>query len=161
MIQNQLDNGSYWNSIHVVDVGKVEKGVCRYKLTTTILISISPSSFELVVEKCDNNNNNNNNTTRITGSLVRQNVRGCKISSMDNSNSSSQHIVNIGKFIEDVETEMRKEMDSLYIQKTQNIVDMIRKDTLKPTQGQEHTRVLNEAVLAMAMNRKVKLSGKD
>ena len=149
LIQNKVDNGSYWNSIHVVDVGRIEMGgMCHYKLTTTILISVSPS--ELGME-----------STRITGSLVRQNDRECKISSQDSSSSiGSQHIVNIGKFIEDVETEMRKEMDSLYIQKTKNVVDMIRKDTMKPTQGQEHTRVLNEAVLAMAMNRKTKLSGK-
>eukprot|EP00984_Skeletonema_dohrnii_P016941 scaffold7619_cov87-Skeletonema_dohrnii-CCMP3373.AAC.1 len=151
LIQNKVDNGSYWNSIHVVDVGRIERGgMCHYKLTTTILISVSPSDSELGMES----------TTRITGSLVRQNDRECKISSQDSSSIGSQHIVNIGKFIEDVETEMRKEMDSLYIQKTKNVVDMIRKDNMKPTQGQEHTRVLNEAVLAMAMNRKTKLSGK-
>lgn len=119
----------------------------QYNLTTTILISISPFG-----------STENNKSTRITGSLVRQNTRECKILSLDS--ISNQHIVNIGKFIEDVETEMRKEMDSLYIQKTKNIVEMIRKDTMKPTQGQEHTRVLNEAVLAMAMNRKAKVSGK-
>mmetsp|Transcript_31559 Transcript_31559/g.47181 ORF Transcript_31559/g.47181 Transcript_31559/m.47181 type:complete len:303 (-) Transcript_31559:40-948(-) len=151
LIQNKVDNGSYWNSIHVVDVGRIERGsMCQYKLTTTILISVSPSDSELGTES----------TTRITGSLVRQNDRECKISSQDSSRIGSQHIINIGKFIEDVETEMRKEMDSLYIQKTKNVVDMIRKDNMKPTQGQEHTRVLNEAVLAMAMNRKTKLSGK-
>ena len=102
-------------------------------------------------------------STTISGSLIRQNARKCNINSSSDSSSSSirsEHIVNIGKFIEDVETEMRKEMDSLYIQKTKNVVDMIRKDTMKPTQGQEHTRVLNEAVLAMAMNRKTKLGGK-
>jgi hypothetical protein len=31
---------------------------------------------------------------------------------------------------------------------------MIRKQSEGPTQGKEHTRVLNEAVLAMAMSRK-------
>jgi capping protein beta len=145
LIHNKVDDGSYWNSIHVVDVGNVQEGKCHYKLTSTILISITPPS-EVV------------KSTTITGSLVRQNARECKISSQDS--TSSQHIINIGRFIEDVETEMRKEMDSLYIRKTQTIVDMIRKDTLKPTQGQEHTRVLNEAVLAMAMNRKAKVSEK-
>ena len=159
LIQNKVDNDSYWNSIHVVDVGRIERrgssSMCQYKLTTTILISVTPSSSETTEQKeC---------TTRISGSLIRQNVRECKISSsLDSSRSSigSEHIVNIGKFIEDVETEMRKEMDSLYIQKTRNVVEMIRKDVRKPTQGEEHTRVLNEAVLAMAMERKAKLSGK-
>ncbi len=154
LIQNKVDDGSYWNSIHVVDVGGIERGSrCEYKLTTTILISVTPSE-----EK-----NMESESTTISGSLIRQNSRKCNISSSSDSSSSSirsEHIVNIGKFIEDVETETRKEMDSLYIQKTKNVVDMIRKDTVKPNQGQEHTRVLNEAVLAMAMNRKTKLSGK-
>ncbi|KAL7454015.1 hypothetical protein ACHAWC_005658, partial [Mediolabrus comicus] len=148
LIQNNVENGSNWNSIHVVDVGKLDKksGTCQYKLTTTILISISPPS-ELM-----------KSSTTITGSLVRQNTRECKVTT--STDTSSQHIINIGKFIEDIETEMRKEIDSLYIQKTKNIVEMIRKDTMKPTQGQEHTRVLNEAVLAMALNRKAKVSEK-
>lgn len=156
LIQNKVNDGSYWNSIHVVDVGGIERGSrCEYKLTTTILISVTPPSSE----------GKDVESTTISGSLIRQNVRECNISSSSDSSSSgssirSEHIVNIGKFIEDVETEMRKEMDSLYIQKTKNVVDMIRKDAMKPTQGQEHTRVLNEAVLAMAMNRKTKLSGK-
>ena len=147
LIQNKVENGSSWNSIHVVDVGKLDKksGTCQYKLTTTILISISPPP-ELM------------KSTAITGSLVRQNSRECKVTT--STDTSSQHIINIGKFIEDIETEMRKEIDSLYIQKTKNIVEMIRKDTMKPTQGQEHTRVLNEAVLAMALNRKAKVSEK-
>lgn len=153
LIQNKVDDGSYWNSIHVVDVGGIERGSrCEYKLTTTILISVTPSEEKKDVE-----------STTISGSLIRQNSRKCNISSSSDSSSSSirsEHIVNIGKFIEDVETEMRKEMDALYIQKTKNVVDMVRKDAMKPTQGQEHTRVLNEAVLAMAMNRKTKLGGK-
>lgn len=167
LIQNKLDNdGSYWNSIHVVDVGRIERrgsssSMCQYKLTTTILMSVTPSSSSETMEQPESTAAT---TTRISGSLIRQNVRECKISSSHDSSSrssiGSEHIVNIGKFIEDVETEMRKEMDSLYIQKTKNVVEMIRKDVRKPTQGEEHTRVLNEAVLAMAMERKAKLSGK-
>ncbi len=162
LIQNKVENGSYWNSIHVVDVGRIEtrgsRSMCQYKLTTTILISVTPSSSETMEQSTATT------ATRISGSLIRQNVRECKISSSHDSSSrssiGSEHIVNIGKFIEDVETEMRKEMDSLYIQKTKNVVEMIRKDAKMPTQGEEHTRVLNEAVLAMAMERKAKLSGK-
>ena len=145
LIHNKVDSSSYWNSIHVVDVGTIERGrMCQYKLTTTILVSFSPSELG---EKSA--------TRTITGTLIRHNSRQCTISSLDS--ISNLHIVNIGKFIEDVETEMRKEMDSLYIQKTKNIVETIRKDNVNPTQGKEHTRVLNEAVLAMAMNRKAKV----
>ena len=143
LIQNSVENMGYWNSIHVVDVGKVLDGKCQYKLTTTILLSITPSEVQ---------------STSISGSLVRKNVRDGKVSSPSD---DSGHIINIGRMIEDVESEMRSEMDSLYIQKTRNVVEMIRKErTGKASEGQEHTRVLNEAVLAMAMSRKAKVSGK-
>jgi hypothetical protein len=53
---------------------------------------------------------------------------------------------------------MRSELDGLYIQKTKSVVGTIRKQSEKPTQGKEHTRVLNEAVLAMAISRKANLT---
>lgn len=148
LIQNQIDDVNYWNSIHVVDVGAVQKGgKCQYTLTTTLLISVAPPS-----EGHESSNN------IVTGSLTRYNKRECNIEE----DSSSSHIINIGKFIEDIESDMRSELDSLYIQKTKTVVDMIRNDSggnNKVTQGKEHTRVLNEAVLAMAMNKKVNLGG--
>jgi len=144
LIQNRANDENYWNSIHVVDVGQVKKGKCVYKLTTTLLLSITPSSEEQL-----------QSTNNISGSLIRNNVRECK------AEENSSHIINIGKFIEDIESEMRSEMDSLYIQKTKTVVEMIRKECRGgKTQGQEHTKVLNEAVLAMAMNRKANLSDK-
>lgn len=143
LVQNKVDEGNYWNSIHVVDVGDIKKGVCTYKLTTTILISVTPSSEEKPKLQ----------STNVAGSLVRHNVRECKVEGED----GSGHVINIGKFVEDVESEMRSEMDSLYVQKTRAVVEMIRKESRGPTQGQEHTRVLNDAVLAMAMERKAKV----
>ena len=155
LVQNRIDSGNYWNSIHVIDVGKVHNGKCTYRLTSTILLSVTPLS---------NNDEEGgkvpqSSSTNITGSLIRQNVRECKVvnAEEDGCCSSSSHIINIGHFIEDVENEMRSEMDSLYIQKTKTVVEMIRKDTGPVTQGAEHTRVLNEAVLAMAMNRKANI----
>mmetsp|Transcript_18029 Transcript_18029/g.32619 ORF Transcript_18029/g.32619 Transcript_18029/m.32619 type:complete len:284 (+) Transcript_18029:49-900(+) len=145
LIQNRVDEGNSWNSIHVVDVGRVSKGKCTYKLTTTLLLSVTPPHTQ---------SSSSSSTTNISGSLVRHNVRECKVSADDD----SSHIINIGKFIEDVELEMRSEMDSLYVQKTRTVLEEMRKDGLVgPTQGQEHTKVLNEAVLAMAMERKAKL----
>jgi capping protein beta len=143
LIQNKVDDNNYWNSIHVVDVGQVQKGKCQYKLTSTLLLSITPSEEEV-------------QSTNISGSLIRHNVRECKVE-----DDNSSHIINIGKFIEDMESEMRSEMDSLYIQKTKNVVEMLRQEGQREkTEGQEHTKVLNEAVLAMAMNRKAKLDDK-
>mmetsp|Transcript_43320 Transcript_43320/g.79285 ORF Transcript_43320/g.79285 Transcript_43320/m.79285 type:complete len:258 (-) Transcript_43320:101-874(-) len=150
LIQNRVDDGNYWNSVHVVDVGRVQKGKCQYKLTTTLLLSITPPPPPP-------SGNKERQSTNISGSLIRHNVRECKVSttSSPNDDDGSSHIINIGKFIEDVESEMRSEMDSLYIQKTKTVVEEIRKESPgEKTQGQEHTKVLNEAVLAMAMSRK-------
>ena len=52
---------------------------------------------------------------------------------------------------------MRSEMDSLYIQKTRMVVEEMRREHPGATQGEEHTRVLNDAVLAMAVSRKANL----
>ncbi|KAL7541410.1 hypothetical protein ACHAXR_010907 [Thalassiosira sp. AJA248-18] len=154
LIQNRIDDENYWNSIHVIDVGgqqqqQQQQGKCQYKLTTTLLLSITPSSdeYDMLLPPPK--------STNISGSLIRHNVREC---SVDNNNSESSHIINIGKFIEDMESEMRSEMDSLYIQKTKTAVETIRKECPgEKSQGQEHTKVLNEAVLAMAMNKKANI----
>lgn len=145
LIQNQVDDTNSWNSIHVVDVGKVQKGgKCQYKLTSTLLVSITPPTEDI-------------QSTNISGSLIRHNIRECNVDKEDD----SSHIINIGKFIEDVESEMRSEMDSLYVQKTKTVVEMIRKECpMKKTEGQEHTQVLNEAVLAMSMDKKASLGSK-
>lgn len=148
LVQNALEGGNYWNSINVIDVGKVNNHACIYKLTSTILLSISPSNEEEEDKLLQQSN--------ISGSLTRHNVRECKVED-PNGMYSSSHIINIGKFIEDVESEMRSEMDSLYVRKTKNVVEMMRKAAPVATQGAEHTRVLNEAVLAMAMNRKANI----
>lgn len=142
-----------WNSIHVVDVGAVKEGKCMYNITTTVLISLEPSG---------------GGSSTISGTLSRQNKRECCVSlaSRDEINIAggvnTSHIVNIGKMIEEVETNMRSEMDSLYIQKTRNVVDMMWTDERSnvSTEGQEHTKTLNEAVLAMAMKGKATLTDK-
>ncbi len=159
LIKNTLKNDGEsvafgdWNSIHVVDVGTIDKGKCVYNITTTILLSLEPSGF---------------GSTSISGYITRQNKREFSVSSssMDEINTTggfgTSHIVNIGKMIEEVESSMRSEIDSLYIQKTRNVLDMMWRDERSnvSTEGQEHTKSLNEAVLAMAMKGKARLNGK-
>eukprot|EP00584_Thalassiosira_punctigera_P001497 CAMPEP_0172534774 /NCGR_PEP_ID=MMETSP1067-20121228/7021_1 /TAXON_ID=265564 ORGANISM="Thalassiosira punctigera, Strain Tpunct2005C2" /NCGR_SAMPLE_ID=MMETSP1067 /ASSEMBLY_ACC=CAM_ASM_000444 /LENGTH=307 /DNA_ID=CAMNT_0013319607 /DNA_START=18 /DNA_END=942 /DNA_ORIENTATION=- len=155
LIRNKVDEGNYWNSIHVVDVGRARKGRCTYNLTTTLLISITPPGRR---EGTD--------STNVSGSLVRSNARECEFPPSPimscGDDDDSGHIINIGRFIEEVESEMRSEVDSLYIQKTKTVVEEMRNDSSGgPTQGQEHTRVLNEAVLAMALERKEDMGADD
>eukprot|EP00578_Thalassiosira_sp_NH16_P016007 CAMPEP_0181115802 /NCGR_PEP_ID=MMETSP1071-20121207/21620_1 /TAXON_ID=35127 /ORGANISM="Thalassiosira sp., Strain NH16" /LENGTH=326 /DNA_ID=CAMNT_0023200021 /DNA_START=181 /DNA_END=1161 /DNA_ORIENTATION=- len=157
LIQNRVDDGNYWNSVHVVDAGRVDgRGMCTYELTSTILISITPPSSSSSSSGADTSSPSQS-TTNVSGSITRQNSRECKVDDDDDGNI---HIVNIGKFIEDVESGMRSELDSLYVQKTRTVLETIRKERRsgeRSTRGQEHTKVLNDAVLAMAMNRKANL----
>ena len=163
LIRNSIDDENYWNSVHVVDV-TLGKEKVTYSLTSTILLSVTPTIDE-INDIINNKNEYYNNSkegkkelhvksqsTNISGSLSRHSTRECQFNSSNN--DDNEHIINIGKFVEDVECTMRSDMDGLYIQKTKNIIGMIRKQSEGPTQGKEHTRVLNEAVLAMAMSRK-------
>ena len=144
-IVNQIDDGgekSYWNSKHFVDACSPSGGSCMYTLTSTVMLCISPDDGD-------------KSSTYISGSLVRQNKREFRLE------EERGHIVNIGKFVEDVECDMRSELDNLYIQRTKNVVEMVRTERSSgPTQGQQHTKVLNEAVLSMAMSRKAKVANK-
>ena len=155
LVQNRLDDDNYWNSVHVVDVGPVHKGECTYKLTSTLLLSITTPLPPVGTEHADstismNDPDESTTKTNISGSLTRHNVRQLRAS-----NNDTSHIVNMGQFIEDTESDLRSEMDSLYIQKTKTIVEDVRKEcTGEKTQEKEHACVLNEAVLAMALNRK-------
>ena len=91
LVQNRVDDGNYWNSIHVVDAGRVDdEGKCRYELTTTLLLSITPPSPPGKAK----------HSTNVSGSLARRKVRECK------AGDESSHIANIGKMIEDAESEM-------------------------------------------------------
>ncbi|KAL9180910.1 hypothetical protein ACHAXT_009715 [Thalassiosira profunda] len=134
LLKNEAGEGNDWNSTHVVNVVPMQKGVCRYELTSTLLLAVAPDELP---------------STALSGSLVRRNVREGKVG------EDGDHVVTIGGFLEDVESEMRSAMDGLYIQKARSVVQMVRKE--RPgarTEGQEHTRVLNEAVLAMAVSRR-------
>jgi len=146
LIRNKMDENNYWNSIHVVDVTMGKGKVCSYNLTSTILLSLTPNDEETKPQL-------QSQSTNVSGSISRHNIREYAIG-----NDNSGHIINIGKFVEDVECNMRSELDGLYIQKTKSIVGTIRRQSEKPTQGKEHTKVLNEAVLAMAMSRKANLT---
>ena len=125
-----------WNSIHVVEVNNLAGGKAKYKLTTTIMISMDTNGKESGV-------------TNLAGSLTRQSEQTTAVTDANN------HLVNIGHLIEDMEIEMRNNMEGLYIQKTKQVVDAIRKIEGGVQQGADHTSKLNEAVLDHGAGRKI------
>ncbi len=123
-----------WNSIHVVEVGGTKGGSSVYKLTTTIMVSMTT-------------NGKDTGDTDLSGSLTRQKTSTLKVDKFN------PHLANVGRMIEDMEIEMRSNMEALYIQKTREVVSAVRSIGAGPTQGGEHTKALNDAVKSKGMGK--------
>ena len=125
-----------WDSIHVVEVAVAGDGRATYKLTTTVMLSMD-------VHKPAVGDSN------LSGSLTRMAEKACAV------DEAHPHVANIGSMIEDMETDIRTYLDSLYIQKTREVVSSIRKLHKGPTQDKGFTMNLNSAVLKHGKNRAV------
>jgi hypothetical protein len=60
---------------------------------------------------------------------------------------NKNHLANIGRLIEDLESDMRAHLDSLYILKTREVVNSIRTAGADPKLTQLHVDSLKQAVL--------------
>ena len=116
LVKKQIGGGSTvkegtWDSIHVVsvDLERQQDGKARYRITTTVflkMISANPDSF---------------GNLEIAGNLTRTKDETYNID--PKTFGDEFHIGNIGRLIEANETEIRSEMDSIYINKTKQIVN--------------------------------------
>jgi len=95
-----------WDSIHVIEV-KEGKGNSRYKLTSTIMLSI-----ETATDATGNVN--------LSGSMTRQVEKEAPVS------NDKPHFVNIGSLVEDLENKIREAIASLYFAKTKEVGDLLR-----------------------------------
>ena len=112
-----------WDSIHVVEAIEGDnKTVATYKLTTTIIISMG-------VEKGTVGN------TSLSGILTRQTEISANIS------ESKTHISNIGRMIEDMETDMRSNLNELYILKTREVRRRLHEEYSKTKSKGDMTEV--------------------
>lgn len=125
-----------WDSIHVVEVKPSTSGKASYKLTTTVMLSMDVHKDEV-------------GDSNLSGSLTRMATKSAPF------DDAHPHLMNIGTMIEDMETDIRTYLDSLYIQKTREVVSSIRKLHQGPTQGGNFTMNLNAAVLKHGANRKI------
>jgi capping protein (actin filament) muscle Z-line, beta len=109
-------NNGCWDSIHVVEVNETGNGTAVYKLTTTVMLGM-----EVLGNKMGNVN--------LSGGLTRQTEKTAKFDKINT------HIVHIGKMIEDQETNIRTNIDQLYVQKTMNIVGKVRSGYGRASEG--------------------------
>lgn len=133
---HQFVSEGAWDSIHVVEVSEGGGGRATYKLTTTVMLAMDVHKAEV-------------GDTNLSGSLTRTAEKTVTV------DADHPHLANVGSMIEDIETDIRTYLDSLYIQKTREVVSSIRKLHAGPTQGSAFTMNLNEAVMKHGAGRKV------
>jgi capping protein (actin filament) muscle Z-line, beta len=118
-----------WDSIHIVEVTEESPVKATYKLTTTIMLYMVVEN-EIVGE------------SNLAGSLTRQLEQSHAVGG-----GGSSHVANIGKMIEQMESDLRVNMNELYLLKTRQIVNSIRTLTDGPVQTAQHTTALKIAVM--------------
>ena len=127
-----------WDSIHVMEVSETaDKKKATYKLTTTVMLTMRVEK-DIIGD------------TDLSGSLTRQEERTCDLT------AEQTHIVNMGRLIEDLEISMRGSMDGIYISKTNEVVNGIRKLRQQaPVQQSAFVADLAGAIKKHGANRKV------
>ncbi|DAZ92757.1 TPA: hypothetical protein N0F65_000582 [Lagenidium giganteum] len=131
--QRFVEKGS-WNSIHVVEVQEVHDPLAKdvkkatYRLTTTVLLAMKVNRPEL-------------GDTTLDGTLTRQTERTMEF------DDQFSHVSNMGRLVEDMEIDMRSSMDGVYISKTREVINGMRRLQQGPTQGNAFVGELAGAVL--------------
>ena len=68
-------------------------------------------------------------------------------------NETKTHLANIGRMIEDMENDMRSNINELYILKTREVINSLRNQSDGPVQSASHIANLNAAVMGHSKNR--------
>jgi len=99
-----------WDGIHVFEVkhGGQQEGTARYKLTSTVIVSIGTDSSE-------------RGTMRLGGSTTKQIENDMVFDETVN------HVINMGTMLEGMETTLRHEIQGVCFDKTTNITDHLHK----------------------------------
>ena len=97
-----------WDSIHVVEVQEKQNGrSAHYKLTSTVMLWLQTHKTQ-------------SGMMNLGGSLTRQ------LESDNQITDFSQHIINIGKMVEEMENKIRQTLNSIYFGKTKDILNSLR-----------------------------------
>ncbi|TMW61511.1 hypothetical protein Poli38472_012702 [Pythium oligandrum] len=135
--QRFVENGS-WNSIHVLEVQELnEPGVkkAHYRLTTTVLLAMKVKRAEL-------------GDLTLDGTLTRQVEKTLEYE------DQFSHVSNMGRMVEDMEIDMRSSMDGLYISKTREVINGMRKLQQGPMQANAFVGELTGAILQHGLKKK-------
>ncbi|XP_020519210.1 probable F-actin-capping protein subunit beta isoform X2 [Amborella trichopoda] len=79
-----------WDAIHVIEVGAEDEGTARYRLTSTVMLSLTTSDTDA-------------GTFNLSGSITRQMILDLAV--------SEGHLCNMGRMIEEMEGKLRNSLD--------------------------------------------------
>ena len=115
----------YWDAIHVVEVRPTAAGQYHYKLTSTVMLYLATSASASA--------SGGGGTSRsLAGSVTRQMDQTAAVSSSSTAASagndddgrgelgelSHEHVVTVGRMIEEMEAKLRSSLDEVYFKKT-------------------------------------------
>ncbi|CCK71700.1 F-actin-capping protein subunit beta KNAG_0H02850 [Huiozyma naganishii CBS 8797] len=108
--------GGEWDSIHVVEVTAADesRAVYNYKVTTTVIL-------QLRSEK--------QNGLALSGNLTRQLERDAPVAHAAGDSIDAvhvSHVANLGQLVEDVESQTRNLLDTVYFEKTKDVLQQVR-----------------------------------
>ncbi|KAH0976368.1 hypothetical protein GBA52_026087 [Prunus armeniaca] len=94
-----------WDAIHVIEVGPEEEGTSHYRLTSTVMLSLTTD-------------NESSGTFNLSGSIRRQMNMHLSV--------QEGHLCNMGRMIEEMESKLRNSLDQVYFGKTKEMVCTLR-----------------------------------
>ena len=119
------------------EVTEQKKGTFDYKLTTTVMISMGM-------------NNGDIGEVDLSGSMTQQVSQTLPVT------KDQPHIANLGRMLEELELKIRQTIETIYIQKTKEVINGMRVVSKQAQQKWEQlTKSLNEAVGQHSKGRKV------
>lgn len=122
----------WWDSIHVFEVSHDSGKKFKYKLTTTVMIAMV-----LTDDKCGN--------VDLSGLRTQQETRVLERS------VDTPHVANMGRMLEEMDTKLRNNIVSIYIDKTRAVVSGMRSAT---TQRDEMFKNIAASLNASMMQKK-------
>lgn len=120
-----------WDSIHVFEVTRSAANEYNYKVTTTIILHLE-NQAEI--------------KTLLAGNLTRQTERNIAVQDETDNLDTIQvaHITNLGTMIEDIESQMRNSLETVYFEKTRDIFQQTRNPSLTAMEQnkEQHEQVI-------------------
>ena len=119
LFKKSLESSSQWDSIHVVEVTAAGADLFNYKVTTTIILQLDSKKSQEMTMKMS-----------LAGNLSRQTERNLAVSNGTDEQVYTSHITNLGTMIEDIESQMRNMLETVYFEKTRDIFGQTRNSLL-------------------------------